>query len=481
VTPANAEVLVDGQPRKLDASGELMLELSGDEPVEIEASASEDYESLSRSFTLKQLRQQDGRIELTRSAHYYARIAHEYLQAGDKARAVEQYRQAIRLDGSYATPSAARLQSHEAAVRKLAFGPGPQPWLLSASDDGTANAWRLFPGRSPADPVALRGHEAGEPIECLDVGPEGRWVVTGSWDDKACLWDLSGDAPGAEPVLLEGHGEDLVAVAVVPARQLVVTASFDSTVRLWALNAESADTRFVTLEAHTCEIERLVVTPDARWLVTFDADGGVRRWDLAAADTAATATVIPALPHRVKASVATPDSQWLVTGGDDGSIAFTHLELKMPRSTLPPTGDDVESLALAPGGRYLAAGSAGGVIRVLESTGSAPPPAPRDILNQHVNPVVSLTFSPDGRWLLSGGWDKMVYLWDLDAKDPAGSPLRLAGHQGPVHAVIISDDGNWAASSDESGLILLWKLPECLMIHEAAAGAAIPAVPRVDA
>jgi WD40 repeat protein len=481
VVPANAKVLVDGQERELNASGELTLELADNERVEIEASASEDYQSLRRSLTLKQLRDQDGRFELPRSARYFAKVGRECLQSGDKARAVEQFRQAILLDGSYATPSAIRLEVHQAAVRKMAFGPGSQPWLVAASDDGTANAWRLTPGQPPPKPVALRGHQPDQPIECLAVSPDGRWIVTGGWDDNACLWDLAADTPGAQPKLLEGHTEDIVAVAVVPNRQLVVTASFDTTIRLWDLSAGSADLPCVLLEGHDYEIERLVVTPDGRWLVTFDVDGGVRRWDLEAEDRATTMTVIPPLPHRVKASLATPDSQWLVTGGDDGSIAYTHLESKLPRSVLPATGDDVESLALSRGGRFLAVGSAGGAIRVLELTDSAPPPAPRNLFNQHISPVVSLAFSPDGRWLLSGGWDKMVYLWDLEAADPTASPLRLSGHEGPVHAVVISEDGHWAASSDESGLILLWNLPECLMIHEAAAGAPIPTVPRVDA
>ena len=34
-------------------------------------------------------------------------------------------------------------------------------------------------------------------------------------------------------------------------------------------------------------------------------------------------------------------------------------------------------------------------------------------LTGHANIVTSLAFSPDGRWLATGSWDKTIKIWDV--------------------------------------------------------------------
>ena len=61
----------------------------------------------------------------------------------------------------------------------------------------------------------------------------------------------------------------------------------------------------------------------------------------------------------------------------------------------------------------------------------------------HTRSVNAVAFSPDNRWLASGGKDDVIKIWDL----ANGNVLRtLYGHTGNVNALAISPDGKLLAS-----------------------------------
>ena len=79
----------------------------------------------------------------------------------------------------------------------------------------------------------LQGHESG--ILALEISSDNHWLVTGSMDKTARLWDLRAKDPAANPVVLRGHEGAVRAVGISPDNHWLVTASMDKTARLWDL------------------------------------------------------------------------------------------------------------------------------------------------------------------------------------------------------------------------------------------------------
>ncbi|MDB9475636.1 WD40 repeat domain-containing protein, partial [Dolichospermum circinale] len=74
-------------------------------------------------------------------------------------------------------------------------------------------------------------------------------------------------------------------------------------------------------------------------------------------------------------------------------------------------------------------------------------------LSGHSNFVYSVSFSPDGKTLASGGDDKTIKLWNLDT----GKEIRtLSGHSDFVYSVSFSPDGRTLASGSGDQTIKLW-------------------------
>ena len=69
--------------------------------------------------------------------------------------------------------------------------------------------------------------------------------------------------------------------------------------------------------------------------------------------------------------------------------------------------------------------------------------------------VYSVCFSPDGKQLATGSFDRTVRLWDVET----GACVRtLEGHGRWVSSVCFSPDGRMVASGSEDMTVRLWLL-----------------------
>ncbi len=126
---------------------------------------------------------------------------------------------------------------------------------------------------------------------------------------------------------------------------------------------------------------------------------------------------------------------------------------RLTTAKIVDVGGGVNSVAISPDGKRIAAAVDDNTIRLFDAGSGQPVGYP---MFGHTAAVNTVTFSLDGKWLASGSDDHTVRLWKVDTGQPVGRPLT--GHTGSVQTVTFSPDGHRLASGGHDNTVRLWNL-----------------------
>lgn len=141
----------------------------------------------------------------------------------------------------------------------------------------------------------------------------------------------------------------------------------------------------------------------------------------------------------------------LLSVGGDGVLTRWHLMPPRSSESLHLSAYALRCLDYCPGREELAVGAADHHIYLLDARTLAV----RNILREaHSNSVFSVRYTPDGRFLISGGRDAKLRVWAM-----SGDPKRVSeqpAHWFTINDIVFSPDGALFATASRDKTIKIW-------------------------
>jgi RNA polymerase sigma factor (sigma-70 family) len=342
----------------------------------------------------------------------------------------------------------ARLEAKIGAILNVALTPDGKT-LLSATEDGVVRVWDVA-----ARKVRLQLDSRGWIGRSMAVSADGKTVAMGTVCNVVRVWDV---ATGKElSADVTGHDAPVHAVAFSPDGKLLVTAGANKHIYVWDAATGRPLRRLTGASA-----QQISFSPDGRQLVSAWAtrlNKLIRLWDVGRgeairtfapdkADEVAGAAFAPDGTVVSLDRYSSPEKAVLHTWADGGVKSLREIDLPDLRP---------EALAVSPDGRWAVAGGGGNTEQAKLWLCDLKRARARRLAEQGEVGVASVAYSPDGRLLATGDYNRQARLWEV----ATGRELfLLSGHVRSVAAVAFSPDGRLLATADGQPTTIYWKNP----------------------
>jgi WD40 repeat protein len=297
------------------------------------------------------------------------------------------------------------LRGHQEPVRALAM---ISDTVISASDDGTIRCWDIETGELKRKP--FRGHEGSIHALAAGVMKNREVIVSGGEDSTVRIWSLQ---TGIEILpAMRGHEGAVYAIllAVLDGNSVIISGGYDGTIRFW--NAATGGPMQTPIRAHGEWIRALALcnVEGKPILISTGDSGSIRAWDALNGKLIAegrSTNVVNAL-----ACFELNGNTVLASANHNGRI-----EIWDPRTMKPVSASsDVayssifSLIAVKFWGPALITGDIEGVIRIWRGATLESVWRP---ITEHDMGVFALASDSSRAFIISGGLDGTVRLWDV--------------------------------------------------------------------
>ena len=391
-------------------------------------------------------------------------------------------------------------KGHTSAILEVRWSPNDQLLLTYSAGDGFLNVWKMPEGHLITtiedSNIIIKGSDK-RPLRAFAWSDDSRFIATGSENGTAQIWEaetgrlLWSTRIADEYVTGVGFSHDgkYLAAIASPEDEKHRLVLLDSTSGRLVKELGEIEQGFLTYYHDA----RLAFSDDNRQLLVGDIGGNITRWDLArgAMVDKKTLSVCNTTERRLPNAFSYSEDLSLAVArcGVKTNVIDTKTDSVVRQHSI--NNDFSSSIVLSRDKQLLAIGDSGSAKLLNLSNGTEvtidfdlPIRCGCDFtrdnsllafedyfdsetveivdvrtmqivtrLEAHPGKIKALAFTPNGRFLASGGEDRIVRLWDAQT----GSLVRaLAGHTKGVRVVAFTPDGKLLVSASNDQTMKIW-------------------------
>ena len=255
--------------------------------------------------------------------------------------------------------------------------------------------------------ACLKGHN--QAVTSLQVNADCTQLASGSRDRTALIWSLPKQQGqwAVEQTRLVGHNHFVSDVCFSSDSTHLLTSSWDKTIRLWDLEKRTSKKVFLD---HRKDVLAVTFSPSSRRIISCSRDKTVKVWNT----VGRCKFTLTCDEWATSVSCYTDDDEKYAT------IAVGFWDGKVKVWNIRETCDAMFTLDAHPSGR-----------------------------------CTSVAFTPDGQWLITGGSDRKLCMWNV----ANGTKMMSFTASAPISAVACCPTRAWACAATYEG-IFVWDIQE---------------------
>ncbi|MCK5170421.1 MAG: WD40 repeat domain-containing protein, partial [Bacteroidales bacterium] len=231
--------------------------------------------------------------------------------------------------------------------------------------------------------------------------PDGKWLICATDESKILLLNLTNSVELEKE--LTGHTKMVIGIAIAPNNKFFISSSNDKTIRKWDLKTFKSE---LLVESES-KINKIEISPDSKLVVAGMQNGNINIWNV---NNPEDLQVIESESKNAISAVAyNRNGKWLVTGDSRGNVRIRNSENFEVIDNLEGHRSRIYDIDFNPENNLMATSSLDGTVRVWDCTNLNNQPI---VLKDHESWVLSISFSPDGKRLVTSSNKKdRILIW----------------------------------------------------------------------